>query len=249
MSSSTPPVVTLQDLPGLRSKTERVAEALRQHLSVHLETLRPMYAPDRVFGRLTGGKLDAVTSERAFAEVKEKITAFTGSPFNLSAGFEAQWLSLTGATLELFPWEYAHEIGGRKITMTCPLRWVMNYKSGLSFGKLRATVSGEEQARPELLRQFIVNALVLQAVLRFTPGFVQLFADLRYEMKIETLPEFKGLPLVTVTSCLESFRPADDLISAATAFSGVPAFVELLDVEASKSPRDLLKERIEQLLG
>ncbi len=249
MSSSTPPVVTLQDLPGLRSKTERVADALRQHLSVHLETLRPMYAPDRVFGRLTGGKLDAVTSERAFAEVKEKITAFTGSPFNLSAGFEAQWLSLTGATLELFPWEYAHEIGGRKITMTCPLRWVMNYKSGLSFGKLRATVSGEEQARPELLRQFIVNALVLQAVLRFTPGFVQLFADLRYEMKIETLPEFKGLPLVTVTSCLESFRPADDLISAATAFSGVPAFVELLDVEASKSPRDLLKERIEQLLG
>ena len=249
MSFSTPPVVTLQDLPGLRSKTERVADALRHQLTVHLETLRPMYAPDRVFGKLTGGKMDVLTSERAFAEVKEKIAAFTGSPFNLSAGFEAQWLSLTGATLELFPWEYAHEIGGRKITMTCPLRWVMNYKSGLSLGKLRATVNGEEQARPELLRQFVVNALVLQAVLRFTPGFVQLFSDLRYEMKIETPPEFKGLPLVTVTSCLESFRQADDLISAATAFSGVPAFVELLDVEASKSPRDLLKERIEQLLG
>jgi hypothetical protein len=125
----------------------------------------------------------------------------------------------------------------------------MNYKSGLSFGKLRAAVSGEEQARPELLRQFIVNALVLQAVLRFTPGFAPLFADLRYELKTETPPEFRGLPLVTVTSCLESFRPADDLISAATAFSGVPAFVELLDIEASKSPRDLLKERIEQLVA
>lgn len=196
----------------MRSKTERVSEALRQQLSVHLETLRPMYAPDRIFGKLTGGKLDVITSDRAFAEVKEKIAAFTGKPYDLSSGFEAQWLSLTSPTLELFPWEYTHEIGGRNITMTCPLRWVVNYKSGLSFGKLRAAVRGEEQARPELLRQFVVNALVLQAVLRFTPGFVQLFADLRYELKTETPPEFKGLPLVTITSCLESFRPADDLI-------------------------------------
>ena len=249
MSSSTPPAVALQDLPGLRAKTERVSEALRHQLSVHLETLRPMYAPDRVFGKLTGGKIDVLTADRALAEVREKIAAFTGNPYNLSSGFEAQWLSLTGPTLELFPWEYAHDVGGRKITMTCPLRWVVNYRSGLSFGKLRAAVSGEEQARPELIRQFIVNALVLQAVLRFTPGFVQLFADLRYELKTETPPEFKGLPLVTITSCLESFRPADDLISAATAFSGVSAFVELLDIEASKSPRDLLKERIEQLLS
>lgn len=249
MSSSTSPVVTLQDLPGLRAKTERVSEALRHQLSVHLETLRPMYAPDRIFGKLTGGKIDVLTSDRALAEVREKIAAFTGNPYNLSSGFEAQWLSLTGPTLELYPWEYAHDVGGRKITMTCPLRWVVNYRSGLSFGKLRAAVSGEEQARPELIRQFIVNALVLQAVLRFTPGFVQLFADLRYELKTETPPEFKGLPLVTITSCLESFRPADDLISAATAFSGVSAFVELLDIEASKSPRDLLKERIEQLLS
>lgn len=249
MSSSTSPVVALQDLPGLRAKTERVSEALRHQLSVHLETLRPMYAPDRIFGKLTGGKIDVLTSDRALAEVREKIAAFTGNPYNLSSGFEAQWLSLTGPTLELYPWEYAHDVGGRKITMTCPLRWVVNYRSGLSFGKLRAAVSGEEQARPELIRQFIVNALVLQAVLRFTPGFVQLFADLRYELKTETPPEFKGLPLVTITSCLESFRPADDLISAATAFSGVSAFVELLDIEASKSPRDLLKERIEQLLS
>jgi len=249
MSSPTPPVVALQDLPGLREKTERVSQALRQQLTVHLETLKPMYAPDRIFGKLTGGKIDVVTSDRALAEVKEKIAAFTGNPFNLSSAFDAQWLSLTGATIELFPLEYTHEIGGRKITMSCPLRWVLNYKSGLSFGKLRAAVCGEEQARPELLRQFVVNTLVLQTVLRFTPGFVQLFTDLRYELKTETPSEFKGLPLVTVTSCLESFRPADDLIMAATAFSGVPAFVELLDIEASRNPRDLLKERIEQLLS
>jgi hypothetical protein len=249
MSSPTSPAIALQDLPGLRSRTERIAEALRGQLATHLETLKPMYVPARIFGKFAGGKIEVPTDERALADVKEKFPAYSGSPFNLPALFEPHWLTLTGSALELIPWEYSHDIGGRKITMTAPLRWVLNYKSGLAIGKLRAAASGEAKLEPELLRQFVVNALALQAVLRFTPGFMQLFADLRYEMKIEALPEFKGLPLVTVTSCLESFRPADDLITAATAFSGVPAFVELLDIEASKNPRDLLKERIEQLLG
>ena len=58
----------------------------------------------------------------------------------------------------------------------------------------------------------------------------------------------KGLPVVTITSCLTSFRPADDLIQAATAFSGVPAFIELLDLDAVQTPKDFLKERLEELL-
>jgi hypothetical protein len=249
MSSTTSPAVALQDLPGLRTRTERVAEALRQQLATHLETLKPMYAPARIFGKCAGGKIEVPTDERALADVKEKFPAYSGSPFNLPSLFDSHWLTLTGGSLELIPWEYVHDIGGRKITMTAPLRWVLNYKTGLGIAKLRAAAAGEAKLEPELLRQFVVNALVLQAVLRFTPGFAQLFGDLRYEMKTETLSEFKGLPLVTVASCLESFRPADDLITAATAFSGVPAFVELLDIEASKNPRDLLRERIEQLLA
>lgn len=87
----------------MRNKTERVSEALRQQLFAHLETLRPMYAPDRIFGKFTGGKVDVPTSDRALSEVKEKIAAFTGSPFNLSSAFEAQWLTLTGPAIELFP--------------------------------------------------------------------------------------------------------------------------------------------------
>ncbi len=249
MSSPNSPAVALQDLPGLRTKTERVSEALRQQLTTHLDTLRPMYAPERVFGKFAGGKVDVHTSERALSEVKEKFPAFSGSPFNLPSALDPHWLTLTGSALELIPWEYTHEIAGRRITMTSPLRWVLNYRSGLNLAKLRAAISGEAKLPPEVLRQFVVNALVLQAVLRFTPGLPALFADLRYELKVESSAEFKGLPLVTVTSCLETFRPADDLISAATAFSGVPAFVELIDVEASKSPRDLLRERIEQLVA
>ena len=58
----------------------------------------------------------------------------------------------------------------------------------------------------------------------------------------------KGLPIVTLTSCLASFRPADDLILAATAFSGVPAFIELLHIESLRQPADPLQSRLNDLL-
>ena len=94
----------------------------------------------------------------------------------------------------------------------------------------------------------MVNALVLRLVLSRNPGLAQLFQDLRYELKTDNAPDLKGLPVVTITSCLTSFRPADDLIQAATAFSGVPAFIELLDLDAVQTPKDFLKERLEELL-
>ena len=249
MSSPTAPAIALQDLPGLRSKTERISEALRQQLAGHLETLRPIYAPERIFGKLAGGKVEVAMSDRALGDLKTKYKAVQGGSVPLPAEFDLHWLTLTGTALELLPWEYNHEIAGKGIRMTSPVRWVVNFKSGLTIEKLRAALAGGEAARSEAVRQFVVNCLVLQTVLGFSPGLAGLFADLRYELKTETPAEFKGLPLLTLTSCLHTFRPADDLISAAVAFSGVPAFVELIDIEASKNPRDLLKERIEQLLG
>ena len=80
------------------------------------------------------------------------------------------------------------------------------------------------------------------------PGLAQLFQDLQYDVKAEALPELKGLPVVTITSTLKSFRPADDLIAAATAFSGVPAFIELLDTEAIRQSVDPLQAQLESLL-
>ena len=61
-------------------------------------------------------------------------------------------------------------------------------------------------------------------------------------------PDTRQLPLVTIASCLPSFRPADDLILAATAFSGIPAFIELIDVDAAHSLGDPFKARVEEML-
>ncbi len=81
-----------------------------------------------------------------------------------------------------------------------------------------------------------------------TPGLVQLFADLRYDLKTVVAPELPKLPLVCVTSGLPSFRPANDVILAATAFSGIPAFIELIDLAAVRDLQDPLKVKIEEML-
>jgi len=246
--SSQGAAVSLQELPELRRKTERISEALRQQLASHLETLRPIYTPERVFGKLAGGRIEVATADRALAELKEKYAPFSSKPYDLTANFDPAWLPLVGSGLDLYPWEYTHEISGKQITLTSPVRWVINFKSNYNLGKLRTVLNGREQGRAEFLRQFVVNALVLQSVLRLNPGLKQLFTDLRYDLKTETPAEFKGLPVVTITSCLSSFRPDDELISAATAFSGVPAFIELIDLAGVQAPPDALKERIQQLL-
>jgi hypothetical protein len=132
--------------------------------------------------------------------------------------------------------------------MTSPVRWVLNYKANYTLNQVKHVLAGKEAVRPEYLRQFAVNSLVLQIAINRHPGLVQLFRDLRYELKVETPPELKKLPVLMITSTLTSFRPADDLIAAATAFSGVPAFIELIDTAGISERLDPFAAKIEQLM-
>jgi hypothetical protein len=244
--------VTLQELPELRRKTEAIARLLQDQLNHHLETLRPLLSPDRVFGRHAGGRSEVPGADRALGELQQTYRDFSGKPFDLPVEFDPHWLTLVGNRVELHPWEYAHEAKAgaesKSITMSSPLRWILSYSSNYSAAQAKQVLAGKEQRRPEYLRQFVINALTIQLVISRFPGLAQLFSDLRYEMKAATSNELPKLPLVTITSCLPSFRPADDLILAATAFSGVPAFIEFVDLEAIKSPKDTLKEKLEELM-
>ncbi|HSU56238.1 MAG TPA: hypothetical protein VLT36_19420 [Candidatus Dormibacteraeota bacterium] len=239
--------LTLAELPDLRRKTEAVSKFLREQIAAHLETLRPLFAPERIFGKAAGGKADVPNSDRALAELQQNYKPFTRKPYDLPETIDNSWLSLVGNALELHAWEYVHPVQDKPITLTSPVRWVINFRANYTLAQVKAVLEGKPNVRPEFLRQFVLNALVLQLGINRNPGLVQLFQDLRYELKIETPGDLKGLPVVTITSCLTSFRPADDLIQAATAFSGVPAFIELLDLDALKSPRDGLREKLDQL--
>ncbi len=58
MNESVTQSLTLQELPELRRKTEAVSKFLQDHLTTHLDTLKPLLSPERVFGKLAGGKLE-----------------------------------------------------------------------------------------------------------------------------------------------------------------------------------------------
>jgi hypothetical protein len=88
----------------------------------------------------------------------------------------------------------------------------------------------------------------MQLLLARFPGVVQLLTDLRYQLRTENIPGLGDIPLITIASCLPSFRPANDLILAATRFSGVPAFIEIIDIDALHTLPDPLKLQIEEIL-
>ncbi len=249
MSDVTSKSVSLQELPELRRKTEAVAKLLKDQVTGYLDTLRSLFAPERLLGKYAGGHTEVAGAERAISELQQKYKAFENRPWSLSSTFDNTWLTLIGTAIEVQPWEYPITINGQTITMTSPVKWVLAYRSSSPIPKVRAMLATADASRREDLRQTVVNALVLQLLLVRDPGLTQVFRDLRFEITTEALPELPGLPVMTITSCLTSFRPADDLVATVTAFSGVPSFIELIDSESVRSPRDILRERLQAALG
>jgi hypothetical protein len=246
------PQLTFERLAELRRKTEAISKFLQDQLLTHLETLRPILAPDRVLGKYAGTRGDSPLAERALAQLQQSYKPFAARPFDLPSELDPHWLTLVGTKVTLYPWEYLHELKtdreNRTVSMSSPVRWVLSYSSGYTLSQLRQGLAGKGERRPEHVRQFVVNALVTQLVITHTPGLAPLLTDLRYELRTEYASDLPKLPLTTITSGLPSFRPADDLILSATSFSGVPAFIEVIEIDALAELHDPLQMRIEELL-
>jgi hypothetical protein len=244
--------IAFQELTELRRKTEAISTFLHQQLSTHLETLRPILAPERVFSKQLGAKGDAALADRAFVQLQQHYKPFATRPFDLPSEFDEHWLSLVGNRLALYPWEYTYEAKtdreAKTVTMASPVRWVVSYTSGYTMSQVRLGLADKGERRPEHIRQFVVNALVTQLVISHVPGLAPLLADLGYQLKTDYASDMPKVPLTTVTFSLTSFRPADDLILAATTFSGVPAFIELVEVDAISRMQDPLKVRMQELV-
>jgi len=253
MSKDETTKVSLDELPELRRKTEAVSNFLHGQLAKHLETLRPLVAPERVLGKYAGASSEAVWGDRAraLAEVEQKYRQY-GKFFRLHEEFDVAWLTAIGDGIELHPWEYTHEIarsqGAKKVTMTSPVRWIAAYASDTPVAELKRMLADKEQHRPKAIRNFVVSTIVLQMVMEKSPGLQRLLSDLRFRWQLEPVPELHNLPVHTLSFSLPSFRPSDDLILAATEFSGIPAFIELIDVAAARSIADPLKARIDELV-
>jgi hypothetical protein len=244
--------LTFEQLAKLREQTEAMAGLLRNRLQGHLETLRPLFAPRRLLGKYVDRKEDVAGSEKAVAQVREQFKEVCGAPFSLTPELDNDVLAGIDSRPRLYPWEYTYEATGegepRSLIIASPVRWVLTYGSGYTLSQLRQAVAGKHERRSDDIRQFVVNALVMHLFLAKYPRIAELLTDLRYPVQVDKCPGLGALPLVTLSACLPSFRPADNLILMATRFSGVSNFVELIDVEAVHTLEDPLKLRIEELL-
>jgi hypothetical protein len=252
-SSAAGRALTFDDLPALLAKTEAVSRFLQGHLQGHLDTLRPLLAPARLLGRYAGGKDDAAGADKLVAQLKEQFAKAAPRPFNLQPELDSSALARVDPKVQIVPWEYAHEAKGegeaKALAITSPVRWFLTYGGAHTPPQVRRALAGRDDRRSEALRQFVVDALLMRLGLERSPGIGRLLSDLRYEIAIEPQPGLGEVPLVTVRSIVPAFRPPDALVLAAVRFSGVPAFIELVDVEAVRTLEDPFRSRIQQLLA
>ncbi len=248
--------LTIPEVAELRSKTETISKLLQTQLETHLETLRPLFAPRRLLGKHLGGSAgrdEVPGADKALAELKQRYKEVAGPPLVLRPELSRETVSGIESRIELYPWEYDHEARTatetRTIAITSPGRWVMSYDSDYSLSQVRRVLAGEEEKRAADLAQFVANALAMGAMMEKFPALTGLLNDLRFEVRVETANGLGKLPVVTVNSNLASFRPPDELILTATGFSGVAAFIELVDRDAVQNLRDPLRERLEKILS
>jgi len=244
--------LTFKQLPELREKTEAISKLFEQQLRQHLETLRPLLSPRRLLGRYVGGNEEVPGAEKAKELLKARYSNISKKPLLLSSNFPEDLFSHLDSRLTLHPWNYTHEARSdnetQTLTLTSPVKWVLSYRSDLTLAQAREAVTSQEDHLKKSLRLFALNALVLDLLLKTYSGLSALLAGLRFEAQSEMQEGLGELPLMVIHACLPSFRPADDLILGATRFSGVPAFIELIDLDSIHNLADPLKSQLEALI-
>jgi hypothetical protein len=231
-----------------------VSDYLTSQLKEHLITVSPLLRPRRLLGDYieSGSPEKVVDADKNFAALNEIYAQAAGKPFDLPRPLRSP-LKPVGLALEIYPWEYHHEIstGGtsKVVTITSPVRYVISYTSGLSLSRLRQGVAGKEEQKQEDVREFVIRACLIRLMLGKFAGIANLFRSLRWEVGTETSPDLGGLPLTTLTAPLASILPPDNLIIESTEMSGTSIFEEVVDVDALAQVRDPLIQKVENIVA
>jgi hypothetical protein len=236
----------------LRQNTEKISEVLEKRLSEHLNVLRPLFIPRKLLGTyIESASTDEVHgSDKAFAELQEYFAAICKDPFGLSKKLRSPLPPISNK-LDAVPYQYALYTGETKekaTTITAATRWILSYRSECPISRLTAMVSGAENRQPEDMKQSLIAHLTLVIFLKQFSSLKQLLQDLRYEVEIQELKDLGGLPVVVLRAPIEAFLPPDDFILQITQLSGIPAFQEIIDLDAADNIPDPLKEALKASL-
>jgi hypothetical protein len=236
----------------LRKNTEKIADILDKRLKGHLNTLKPLFTPRKLLGSYiksvnTG---DVPGSDKAFSELQEQYAAVCGKPFGLSKKLQIP-LPPISSQLDAVPFKYSISIGDTKekpTNITAAARWILSYKSECPHYRLKAMVSGTETHQPDDIKQSLIEHLIMVLLLKNFKALIHLLQDLRYEVVIQKLEDLGGLPVVILKAPIESFLPSDDFILQVTQLSGIPAFQEIIDLDAVEKMPDPLRDALQQAI-
>ena len=242
-----------QEFLKLREVTQKVSEFLSSRLKKHLQILRPLFIPRRLLGTyVKSGVMEEVAgSDKAFTELQEKYAAVAQKPFGLPTKLHPPLPPISNQ-LEATPFQYPlifEQGGSNQVSITSPSCWTLSYHTECPLNRLRAMLTGKEQKEPEDMRQSIINHLTLVIFLNRFPALAQLLEDLRYVIEITELEDLGGLPVVTIKAPVESFLPPDEFILQVTQLSGIPAFQEIIGLEAIDQMADPLRDSLKRLVS
>lgn len=237
----------------LRKNTEKIAKVLDKRLKGHLNTLKPLFLPRKLLGTYIKSAIvdDVPGSDKAFAELQEQYASVCEKPFGLPKKLKTP-LPLISNQLDAVPLRYSLYMGDSKkkaTRITAATRWILSFRSECPYNRLKAMITGAETRQPDDMKQSLIAFITLVIFLKHFPVLIQLLKDLRYEVKFEKLQNMGGLPVVILKAPIECFLPPDDFILQITQLSGIPAFQELIDLDAVEKMPDPLKETLQQAIS
>jgi len=241
----------VQTLLALRKLTRAVTDAVRVQMTEYLKVLTPLLRPKAVLGDYVQGgpKEPSRKSDKAFADLQALYDAVaTVKPYNLPRELTSP-LSFSSPGLEITPLDYVHvaQAGAdsRKITVRCPLTWVLTY-TDFPPNRLQELLDNKARAVEELQR-FVLNYLVLHVATTSERGLMQVFEALHFPLTTSKSPQFGDLPVTRIGIPITTVRPSDAVMIESAELTGMDVFEEVVTVEEIARLSDPLKGRLVEL--
>jgi len=242
-----------QEFLKLRQATGKIAAELDSRLKGHLTTLRPLFIPRKLLGTYvkSSSQQEIHGSEKAFAELQEMYSSICDDPFQLPKKLQPPLPAISNV-IECSPLEYSLEIEngtGNVVTITSPTKFLLSYQSECSLKRLHNILQKKEARQPEEMRQALLCHMTLVIFLKNFPALTSLLEDLRYRVEIVELEQFGNLPAVLITAPLDTFLPNNSFVQEVTQLSGIPAFQEIIDLDAVDNFPDTMKDCLNALVN
>lgn len=224
--------ITFDSLPRHRKALRPLLDMFMASAQNAIGLIRPELRLGSIFGRHAAGcKESPRDADAAFAQLA-KSAELSMKTFGVSIEISSP-IEFAPATVELHPYTYTYAIQSQRsvsVQVTKPLMLVPSFPdySLAQFRKAAAKGNRSEEA----LAMFVVHFLAMHTALTKNDRLKRLFADLRFNISTEHLPEFGEVPIACLRAPADTLRPPDEVILEFIDFTGEAKIEEVLDTDS-----------------